>query len=97
MCNDFEYNNSDKLYLTQEEMNNLLFELRQKEIELNHASKTISEATTQSSETWHDNAPFDAAVEHTKILDIQYKALLNKVRNATVVTPPKNQCDHIIF
>lgn len=49
----------------------------------------FNEAVNQSSETWHDNAPFDVArdkqsilqYERTKLLEIRRNAMTHKLRN----------------
>ena len=78
-------------------MESLHIQLKEKEKQLNEASKLIGEATDQSSETWHDNAPFDVAVEKTKLLDKQYKILCEKIKNAMVVEPQNKNYDRVIF
>ena len=88
---------SGRLYVTKDELESLHIQLKEKEKQLNEASKLIGEATDQSSETWHDNAPFDVAVEKTKLLDKQYKILCEKIKNAMVVEPQNKNYDRVIF
>lgn len=89
--------NSNTFYVTKDELEKLHFQLKEKWKELNEASKLIWEATDQSSETWHDNAPFDVAVEKTKLLDKQYKILCEKIKNAVVIDPQNKNYDRVMF
>jgi transcription elongation GreA/GreB family factor len=86
----------DIIYMTEEEYFELKIQIENKRKELDSASKSIWEATDQSSETWHDNAPFDAAVEHTNLINLQLKELLNKINRSKVIKK-QNSIDKVVF
>lgn len=95
MVNKPQFNQT--IYVTQEEYDTLLQQLKEKEKALNEASKSIWETTEQSSETRHDNAPFDAAVEATKLLDTQYQRLLKQLQYTKVLSKTQEKFNHIVF
>ncbi len=78
------------IYMTKDDYDSLKEQLLIKKQELDEASKSIWEATQQSSETWHDNAPFDIAVEKTDFLNKQYIQLLRTFERAVVIQTPSN-------
>lgn len=53
------------------------------------------EVFNQSSETWHDNAPFDALRDRQSVLDAELQTLRRALRNSAVSVPkpPKGKAD----
>ena len=51
------------------------------------------EIFNQSSETWHDNAPFDALRDRQSVLDAELQSLRRALRNSAVSVPkpPKGE------
>jgi transcription elongation GreA/GreB family factor len=95
--NNWDKNNWENyVYMTEEEYLDLKTQIDNKRKELDNASKAIWDATDQSSETWHDNAPFDAAVENTNLINLQLKDLLNKFNKSKVVERQKS-IDKVVF
>lgn len=47
----------------------------------------FNEALNQSSESWHDNAPFDAAREKQAVLFAEYSNLRTVLRGSTIEVP----------
>ncbi|MEI7819211.1 MAG: GreA/GreB family elongation factor, partial [bacterium] len=47
----------------------------------------LAEATHSGSETWHDNAAFDAAKDKKNLAQISLGKLMTLKRNATVIDP----------
>jgi transcription elongation GreA/GreB family factor len=45
------------------------------------------EVFNQSSETWHDNAPFDALRDRQSVLDAELQSLRRALRNSAVSVP----------
>jgi transcription elongation GreA/GreB family factor len=45
------------------------------------------EVFNQSSETWHDNAPFDALRDRQSVLDAELQSLRRTLRNSAVSVP----------
>ena len=45
------------------------------------------EVFNQSSETWHDNAPFDALRDRQSVLDAELQQLRSILRNSALTTP----------
>jgi len=84
------------LYLTQEELDQFTTKVIKKEKELQEATLAIWEATSQSSETWHDNAPFDIARENAALLNMQYKAMIQQLQGVVVVKS-NNVQDKVVF
>lgn len=66
----------------------VLLEKRIEEIDrqLFALGEEFNEAVNQSSETWHDNAPFDAARDRQSILQYERTKLLEIRRNSTTHT-----------
>ncbi|MCE9628727.1 MAG: GreA/GreB family elongation factor [Candidatus Vogelbacteria bacterium] len=60
------------------------------------ASKAMGEACEQSSETWHDNAPYDEAKRAAEGLNTQVSGFNEMIARASLVecpaSPPKNVC-----
>lgn len=88
--------NSDHIYMTEEEFQELKIQAEVKKQALDEATKAVWEATEQSSETWHDNAPFDAAVEQSNLLSQQYQNLIDQIRRVVIVEPML-ESDKVVF
>jgi transcription elongation GreA/GreB family factor len=73
-----------KLYL-QAHFNLLKTKIVETEKRLVEAGKEIGEAVNQSSETWHDNAPFEVARDNVKLIDRQLQSLMSLVQDARIV------------
>jgi transcription elongation GreA/GreB family factor len=63
--------------------------LAQIEGELFALGAEFNEAVNQSSETWHDNAPFDAARDRQSIINYERKKLVEIRLTATKITTSK--------
>ncbi|MFN8345080.1 MAG: GreA/GreB family elongation factor [Spirosomataceae bacterium] len=59
--------------------------------------KSVGEATSQSSETWHDNAVFDIAREAGRLLENRIQKLYQVINNATIVLPPISSSKQIVI
>lgn len=88
--------NSDPIYMTEKELQELKKLAEEKKQALDEATKAIWEATEQSSETRHDNAPFDAAVEQSNLLSKQYQDLVDQIRRVVIVEPTL-ETDKVVF
>ncbi len=53
--------------------------------------KQINITTTESSEGWHDNAPFDAVMNELGMLKEQLKEIGELIRKAKIIQPSKNK------
>lgn len=56
---------------------------------LRETGAELRNAVTQSSETWHDNFPFENAQQQARLLEQRLKDLEQIRRNATIVEMPK--------
>lgn len=57
------------------------------EKEIQDLGPEFYDALNQSSESWHDNAPFDAAREKQSVLFAEYSSLKQTLRNSTIHIP----------
>ncbi len=53
--------------------------------------KQINITTTESSEGWHDNAPFDAVMSELGMLKERLKEIGELIRKAKIIQPSKNK------
>lgn len=88
--------NSDPIYMTENELQELKIQAEEKKKALDEATKAIWEATEQSSETRHDNAPFDAAVEQSNLLNRQYQDIVHQISRVVIIEPPLKS-DKVVF
>ena len=59
------------------------------ESEIQGLGPDFYEVFNQSSETWHDNAPFEALRDKQSVLFAEYTSLKEIRRNSTVITPKR--------
>jgi transcription elongation GreA/GreB family factor len=78
---------TDKLYLLPEDRQRAESRIVELEAEIQNLGPQFHEALTQSNETWHDNAPFDALREHQSVLAAELQSLREMLRNATPGLP----------
>jgi len=57
------------------------------EKEIQDLGPEFYEVFNQSSETWHDNAPFDALRDRQSVLDAELQSLRRTLRNSAVSVP----------
>lgn len=60
------------------------------EDEIQQLGPEFNDAFTQSSETWHDNAPFEAVRDRQSVLAAELHQLRTYIRQSTL-TPPKKK------
>jgi transcription elongation GreA/GreB family factor len=77
-----------KYLFLKEDLNCLYEKCNQLLEEHKEIGKSVGEATSQSSETWHDNAVFDIARDAGRMLEKRIQSLNNVLNNASVVLPP---------
>lgn len=78
--------NNKKLFLRDEYIN-LLTKIDSINQQLNEVSEQIGEMTTQSSETWHDNAWFDECQRLISLLTMRKKELQWIIEHAFIIEP----------
>lgn len=61
------------------------------QLDLKDLAKEFNEALNQSSETWHDNAPWDDAKAREKLLLTELSFLQNIARTYRVIAPSKKE------
>lgn len=71
----------DKTYVRQR--------IRELEIEIQGLGPEFHEVFNQSSETWHDNAPFDALRDRQSLLDAELQNLRSVLRRSLPIPPPQ--------
>ena len=80
----------DMPYFLKEDLEVLEQAIRQTITKLKDVGGELRDAVTQSSETWHDNFPFENAQQQARLLEQRLKDLEKIRRNATVVDGPTN-------
>jgi transcription elongation GreA/GreB family factor len=63
---------------------------KQLEKESEKLGKKIRETTTESSESWHDNAPFDTVMQELGMLKKQLEEIGKLIRKAKIVQPSED-------
>lgn len=74
-----------ELYLLSEDREYIAKRIDELEQEILNMGPEFHDALCQSSETWHDNAPFDAARDKQSVLAAEQQKLRRIIREATLV------------
>ena len=77
-------------YLLPEDRIYAIERIHQLEVEIQDLGPEFQDVFTQSSETWHDNAPFDALRDKQSNLAAELDQLRKLVRHSTL-TPPRKK------
>lgn len=80
-----------EVYLLPEDRDYAVERIRQLEIEIQDLGPEFQDVFTQSSETWHDNAPFDALRDKQSTLAAELDHLRKLVRHSTLQKPKKRR------
>jgi len=66
------------------------------EVEVSKIESQVGVVTTQSSETWHDNAPYSVLVEELRVADRRLSDAINDARGGKFVEYPTRIVDPIV-
>lgn len=79
------------LIILDEDKNWARMRIAQLEQEIQALGPAFYDVFNQSSETWHDNAPFDALRDHQSVLDAELQSLRSVLRNSLPSVPKQKQ------
>lgn len=80
-----------ELYILPEDRDYAIKRIRELETEIQDLGPEFQDVFTQSSETWHDNAPFDALRDKQSTLAAELDQLRKLVRHSTLDVPKKKR------
>jgi transcription elongation GreA/GreB family factor len=80
-----------ELYLLPEDRDYAAMRIHELEIAIQDLGPEFQDVFTQSSETWHDNAPFDALREKQSTMAAELDHLRKLTRQSTLVKPKKRR------
>jgi len=80
-----------EVYLLPEDREYAIERIRQLETEIQDLGPEFQDVFTQSSETWHDNAPFDALRDKQSMLAAELDQLRRLVRQSVLDIPKKKR------
>ena len=83
-------------YFTRGDYEKLQKKICETEDKLDEVSKQIGEACQQSSETYHDNFPFEEAVRQQGFWSQRLRELINLQRDVEIVHPDPNPTEVIV-
>lgn len=78
-------------YLLSEDREYAIARIRELEAAIQDLGPEFQDVFTQSSETWHDNAPFDALRDRQSTLAAELDHLRKLLRQSTLVKPKKRR------
>lgn len=79
------------LYIMEEDKQAVVDRISELEQEIQDLGPEFYDVFNQSSETWHDNAPFDALRDRQSVLFAELQSLKTVLRNAELTLPKVNK------
>lgn len=76
-----------ELIILDEDKEYMRMRIAELEKQIQNLGPEFYEVFNQSSETWHDNAPFDALRDRQSVLDAELQSLRRALRNSAVGVP----------
>lgn len=80
-----------EIYLLPEDREYAVARIQELETQIQDLGPEFQDVFTQSSETWHDNAPFDALRDKQSTIAAELDHLRKLVRQSTLVKPRKKR------
>ncbi len=83
------------IYILDEDKKAALERIAELESEIMAMWPEFYDVFNQSSETWHDNAPFDGLRDKQSLLDAELQGLRRIIKNAATSIPVVNSCNMV--